>query len=149
VTGSRLYPPRPFLAASVCVVRDGKVLLAARARPPLEGVFTLPGGLVETGEPLAETALRELREEVAVEAEIIGFVGPVEVIEQDEDGRTRHHFVICAHAARWISGEGSVGDEALAVRWLRPNELDTVRTTAGLGRIVESAVALASQARIS
>jgi 8-oxo-dGTP diphosphatase len=149
VTGSRLYPARPFLAASVCVVRDGKVLLAARARPPLEGVFTLPGGLVETGEPLAETALRELREEVAVEAEIIGFVGPVEVIERDDDGRTKHHFVICAHAARWISGEGSVGDEALEVRWLRPDELGSVRTTVGLGRIVESAVALASQAQIS
>ncbi len=121
------------------------MLLAARARPPLEGVFTLPGGLVEPGETLAETAIRELHEEVGVEAEIIGFVGPVEVIEPDEAGRTKHHFVICAHAARWISGEGTIGDEALEVRWLRPDELGSVRTTAGLGRIVAGAVALASQ----
>ncbi len=142
---SRLYPERPFLAASVCVVRDGKVLLAARARPPLEGVFTLPGGLVEAGETLAQAASRELREEVSVEAEIIGFVGPVEVIERDESGRIKHHFVICAHAARWISGEGTVGDEALEVRWLRPDELGSVRTTLGLPGIIESAVALASQ----
>jgi ADP-ribose pyrophosphatase YjhB (NUDIX family) len=145
VSASRTYPDRPFLAASVCVVRGDKVLLAARARPPLEGVFTLPGGLVEPGETLAETAIRELHEEVGVEAEIIGFVGPVEVIEPDEAGRTKHHFVICAHAARWISGEGTIGDEALEVRWLRPDELGSVRTTAGLGRIVAGAVALASQ----
>ena len=145
MSASRRYPERPFLAASVCVVRDGRVLVAARARPPLEGVFTLPGGLVETGETLAETALRELREEVAVEAEIIGFIGPVEVIERDEAGRIEHHFVICAHAARWISGEGTVGDEALAVRWLRPDELGSVHTTRGLARIVAGAVALASQ----
>jgi 8-oxo-dGTP diphosphatase len=145
LSASRLYPDRPFLAASVCVVRDGRVLLAARARPPLEGVFTLPGGVVEPGETLAEAALRELGEEVGVEAEIVGFVGPVEVIERDDDGRTRHHFVICAHAARWISGEGTIGDEALDVRWLRPEELGSVRTTAGLPRIVAGSVALLSQ----
>jgi 8-oxo-dGTP diphosphatase len=145
VSASRLYPDRPFLAASVCVVRDGRVLLAARARPPLKGVFTLPGGLVETGETLAQAALRELREEVAVEAELIGFIGPVEVIERNEAGRIKHHFVICAHAARWISGEGSVGEEALEVRWLQPGEVGSVRTTLGLPRIIEGAVALASQ----
>ena len=149
MSASRLYPDRPFLAASVCVVRDGRVLLAARARPPLEGVFTLPGGLVETGETLAETALRELREEVAVEAEIIGFVGPVEVIERDEADRIKHHFVICAHAARWISGEGTIGDEAQEVRWLRPDELGSVRTTRGLPGIIGKAVALASQPETS
>ena len=149
MTASRTYPDRPFLAASICVVRDGRVLLAARARPPLEGVFTLPGGLVEAGETLAETAIRELREEVGVEAEMVGFVGPVEVIERDEDGRAKHHFVICAHAARWVSGEGTIGDEALEVRWLRPDELGSVRTTLGLERIVAGAVALASQAESS
>ncbi|NNM74841.1 NUDIX domain-containing protein [Enterovirga aerilata] len=145
MTASRLYPERPFLAASVCVVRDGKVLLAARARPPMQGVFTLPGGLVEPGETLAEAAIRELREEVGVEAEILGFVGPVEVIERDAAGRARRHFVICAHAARWLSGDGQAGEEALEVRWLGPDELGSVPTTAGLPGIVAGAVALASQ----
>lgn len=145
MTASRLYPDRPFLAASVCVVREGRVLLAARGRPPLKGVFTLPGGLVETGETLADAALRELEEEVGVRAEIVGFVGPVEVIERDEEQRTKHHFVILAHAARWVAGEGQTGDEALEVRWLRPEELASVRTTAGLPAIVARAVALVSQ----
>lgn len=149
MSGSRLYPDRPFLAASVCVVRDGRVLLAARARPPIEGVFTLPGGLVEPGETLAETALRELREEVGVEAAMIGFVAPVEVIETDEQGRAKHHFVICAHAARWLSGEGAVGEEAREVRWIEPGEIGGLRTTAGLRAIVDAAVALASQPDVS
>jgi 8-oxo-dGTP diphosphatase len=149
VTDARMYPERPFLAASVCVVRGDKVLLAARARPPMEGVFTLPGGVVEPGETLAEAAIRELHEEVGVAAEIVGFVGPVEIIDRDEAGRTRRHFVVCAHAARWISGEGTVGEEALEVRWLRPDEIGSVRTTAGLPGIVAQAVALASQHRSS
>ena len=61
MTSSRLYPERPFLAASVAVLRNGKVLLAARANPPAAHVFSLPGGVVEPGETLAEAALRELR----------------------------------------------------------------------------------------
>lgn len=142
---SRLYPDRPFLAASVAVFRDGKVLLASRARPPLAGLFSLPGGLVEAGESLAEAALRELREEVEVEAEILGFVGPVEIIEKDEAGRTKRHFVVCAHAARWLSGEGASGDEALETRWVEPCEIAGLPTTAGLAEILARAVPLAAQ----
>ena len=76
----RLYPTRPFLAASVAVVRDGRVLIAARGQAPMERLYSLPGGLVEPGETLGEAALRELYEEVGVEADLIGFVDHVEVV---------------------------------------------------------------------
>lgn len=142
MTASRLYPDRPFLAASVAVLRGGTVLLVARGRPPLQGVFSLPGGLVEPGETLAEAALRELREEVGVEAEMIGFVGPVEIIEHDEAGRAKHHFVVCAHAARWVAGEPALGPEALAIRWALQDEIADLPTTAGLSAIVNRAFAL-------
>lgn len=142
VTDPRLFPDRPFLAASVAVFRDGKVLLAARARPPLAGVFSLPGGVVEAGETLADAALRELTEEVGIEAEIIGFVAPIEIVERDEDGRVRRHFVVCAHAARWIAGEGVPGDEASEIRWVAPGDVASLRTTPGLAAIVRQADAL-------
>src|SRR5215212_9181800 len=100
----RLFPTRPFLAASVAVLRGDRVLVAARGRGAMSGRYSLPGGLVEPGETLAEAALRELREEVGVEAEVIGFLDHAEVIQSDEDGRVKHHVVICAHVARWISG---------------------------------------------
>ena len=73
MTDARLYPPRPILAASVAVFRHGKVLLASRTAPPAQNLFSLPGGLVEVGEGLAEAALRELMEEVGVTARIVGF----------------------------------------------------------------------------
>lgn len=148
MSASRLYPGRPFLAASVALLRDGKVLLAARAHPPAQQhVFTLPGGLVDPGETLAEAALRELREEVGVEADLLGFIGPVEVIERDEAGAVRLHFVVCAHAARWRSGEPCRGPEAADLRWVARSDLAdlasdaAIRITPGLIPILEAAFA--------
>ncbi len=142
----RRYPTRPFLAASIAVLREGRVLLATRTRPPMNRLFTLPGGLVEPGETLAEAALRELREEVGVEARVIGLVGPVEVIDRDENGAVRAHFVILAHAAAWLSGEGAAGPEAGEVLWATPEELAGLSTTPRLPDIVARAFALARDA---
>ena len=144
--GSRLYPSRPFVAASVAVFRDGRVLLAARGKEPMQGVFTLPGGLVEPGETLAQAALRELREEVGVEARLIGPVAPVEVIETDDEGRVRRHIVIFAHAAQWVAGEPQTGPEAREIRWVTESEIGQLSTTPGLGEILARAFAMDREA---
>jgi 8-oxo-dGTP diphosphatase len=139
---SRLYPTRPFLAASVAVFRDGRVLLATRTKPPSPALFSLPGGLVEPGETLEQAALRELREEVGVEAEIVGFAGHVEVIERDRDQRIRSHFVVNAFAARWTAGEATAGPEAGEVVYIAPGEVSLLATTPGLAGIVARAARL-------
>ena len=141
MTLDRTYPTRPFLAASVAVFREGRVLVASRSRPPAQGLFSLPGGLVEPGETLAGAALRELREEVDVEAEIVGFLDHVEIVERDERDRVRHHFVVCAHAARWLSGDPTPGAEALEVRWVTQAELHHLPTTPSLAALLERAFA--------
>ncbi len=143
---ARLYPARPFLAASVAVVRDGRVLVAARTRQPSAGLFSLPGGLAELGEGLEETALRELAEEVGVEASIVGIAGHTDIVERDEAGAIRRHVCVVAFAARWIAGEGSDGPEAAAVRWALPHEIERLPGTDGLARICARAVALAGPA---
>ena len=48
----RLFPARPILAVSAAVFRQGRVLIVRRARAPLIGHFSLPGGVVEVGETL-------------------------------------------------------------------------------------------------
>jgi ADP-ribose pyrophosphatase YjhB (NUDIX family) len=141
----RFYPTRPILAASVAVIRDGRILLAARGKPPSEGVFSLPGGMVETGELLGEAALRELREEVGVEAQLIGLIAPVEFIERDESGHIKHHVVIAAHAARWVSGEPQTGPEAKEIRWVTERDIVDLPMTAGLTGILEQAFQIARE----
>jgi 8-oxo-dGTP diphosphatase len=140
------FPSRPVLCASVAVFRNGRALLAARGRPPNEGVYSLPGGRVEPGETLAEAALRELREEVGVEASLIGFVAFVEIIERDDDGRVRLHVVIAAHAAQWVAGEPRTGPEARDIRWVTEAEIAELPTTAGLSGVLGQAFALSRAA---
>lgn len=143
MTGDHFYPTRPTLAASVAVIRDGRILLASRGKPPSEGLYSLPGGMVETGERLGEAALRELREEVGVEAELIGLIAPVEFIERDERGHIKHHVVIAAHAARWVSGEPQTGPEAKDIRWVTERDIADLPMTAGLAGILEQAFRIA------
>ncbi|NIX76777.1 NUDIX hydrolase [Microvirga terricola] len=143
MTDNRLYPTRPFLAASVAVFREGRVLLAARGKPPGEGLFSLPGGQVETGETLGEAALRELEEEVGVKAELIGLLAPVELIEREANGRVKHHVVIAPHVARWVSGEPRTGPEAKEIRWITQSDIADLPLTPGLAGILDLAFQLA------
>lgn len=132
----RSYPAYPLLGVSIAVFRDGEVLLASRTKPPLVGVFSLPGGLVETGESLETAALRELMEEVRVEADIVAFTSHREVVDRDAEGRVRHHFVVACFVGRWLSGEGEAGPEAGEVLWRRPDDLAGLPVTPGLGDIL-------------
>ena len=134
----RLYPPRPILAVSTAVFRDGRVLIARRARAPWRGAFSLPGGVVEIGETLAEAARRELREEVGVEAEIAGFVRHVEPIHH-EGGRVKAHFVIVVMKGLWLSGEPRLSEEVDEIAWVDPLDLGARPTTPELADILSRA----------
>lgn len=136
---SRLYPARPILAASVAVFREGRALIARRARAPMAGAWSLPGGGVEPGETLEAAALRELREEVAVEARIIAFNRHVEAIEHDAEGRVRAHFVVASFVAAWLSGEGTLGSEASEIAWVDPRDLGARPTTRALPEVLRAA----------
>ena len=136
----RLYPPRPILAVSTAVFREGRVLIARRARAPWAGAFSLPGGVVEVGETLAEAARRELREEVGVEVEIMGFVRHVEPIHREGE-RVRAHFVIAVFAARWLGGEPRLSEEVDEVAWVDPLAFGDRPTTPELADILARAAA--------
>jgi ADP-ribose pyrophosphatase YjhB (NUDIX family) len=131
-----------MLAASVGVFREGRVLIAERLVEPAKGLFTFPGGRVELGETLAEAALRELMEEVGVEARIAGFIDHVETVVRGPGGEPSFHAVICAFAAHWVAGEPRSSDEIGQTIWARPEDVARWPTTKGLPGIVAKARAL-------
>ncbi len=136
----RTYPQRPYLAVSAAIIRDGKVLVVRRARNPALGIYTLPGGGVETGETLMQAVTREVREETSLAVEPVALAGHREAIGRDAQGRVKRHFVILCFAARWISGEPVLNEELDDARWLDPAELAGLRTTEGLAEIVAAAI---------
>ena len=146
VTDPRSYPERPFLAVSAAIVRAGQVLVVRRARAPADGLFSLPGGVVERGETLTQALIREVQEETSLTIEPVGLAGFRETITRDRDNRVERHFVILPFAARWLAGEPVLNEELSEARWLRPAELTGLPTTPGLAEIVASAFKLLQEA---
>jgi 8-oxo-dGTP diphosphatase len=142
VADGRIYPARPILAVSAAIIRDGKVLIVRRARPPAGGLYTLPGGGVEPGETLFEALMREVREETALEVEPVGIAGYREAIGRDAGGRVERHYVILPFAARWLAGEPVLNEELSEAMWLDPPDIAGLETTAGLAEIIAAAMTL-------
>lgn len=136
----------PKLGASIAVFRDGQVLIVERARPPLAGVWSLPGGHVEPGEAAADAAVRELLEETGVAAEVLGLAGTRELIRKTDDGRIEAHYVILAHAGIWRSGEPIAASDVSAARFIDPVDLAHHRMTEGATGIILQAAAMVSEA---
>jgi ADP-ribose pyrophosphatase YjhB (NUDIX family) len=147
VAERRTYPATPILAVSAAIIRNGKVLIVRRARPPAGALYTLPGGGVEVGETLMEAVVREVREETALTIEPVALAGYREAIARDDEGRIERHFVILPFAARWIAGEPMLNDELSEAMWLDPSEIAGLNTTAGLAEIIANAMALLARAR--
>ncbi len=99
-------PPRPVPCVGVVCLRGPQVLLIRRGKPPRMGEWSIPGGRMEMGETVADAALRELREETGVTAELLGLI---EVLDHISD---HGHLVLIDFAARWTAGEPVAGDDA-------------------------------------
>jgi ADP-ribose pyrophosphatase YjhB (NUDIX family) len=125
------------------VFRNGKVLLVQRARAPARGVYTLPGGVVECGETLAEAVVREVREETSITIDPIALAGHREVLARDGAGRIHRHFVVLPFAARWIAGEFAPSEELAEGLWVNPRDTANLKTTDGLADIISNAYRLA------
>ncbi|MER7269004.1 NUDIX domain-containing protein [Micromonospora carbonacea] len=111
------------VAVSVFVCDEGgRVLLIQRTD---NGLWSLPGGGQEIGEPVAGTAVRETREETGVRVEVTGMVGvysdPGHVIAYS-DGEVRQQFSLCLRAVP-VGGTLTPSDESSDVRWVARDEL--------------------------
>lgn len=73
--GPRWKLIRSAPCAEVLIVRDEEALLVRRANDPYRGRWELPGGFSERGEHPADTARREIAEELGVHVRLTGVLG--------------------------------------------------------------------------
>ncbi|MEO9529057.1 NUDIX domain-containing protein [Roseibium sp.] len=128
---SRFYPDAPRAAVSVLCHRDGRALFVRRGKPPYKDHWSLPGGLIELGETLVQAAARELLEETGVTAHLGDPVETFDSIQRDADGRVATHFILTVFCGAYASGTPAAGDDAAALDWVLPGELDERLTTPG------------------
>jgi ADP-ribose pyrophosphatase YjhB (NUDIX family) len=90
----------PGVGCGAAIVRDGRLLLVKRKRPPEAGCWSLPGGKVDFGERVEDAIVREIAEEVGVEIVLLRSLGVVQTIGLDDQ-----HWVSPIHLAEIVSGE--------------------------------------------
>ena len=121
---SRSYPTTPLVGVGVVVFNDQKqVLLVKRGNEPKKGLWAIPGGNVELGEPVRETALREVKEECNVNIELKDQLGVVDLILKDKDSKVQYHYILIDYLAQYINGELKPQSDVLDAGWFYQPEL--------------------------
>lgn len=152
------------------VIRDGRVLLARRAREPLQGQWSIPGGHVEWGETLEQAVVRELREETALDVRVLELLEVVERISDDAIGSSDvgssadralssptktvvartglpaplFHYIIHDYLCAAVEGNAQPGGDAAELAWAAEDDLARFHLTEAATRVIRKAFARAT-----
>jgi ADP-ribose pyrophosphatase YjhB (NUDIX family) len=136
----REYPNLPLVGVGAVVVREGRVLLIRRAKPPRQGEWSLPGGLQKLGETVFEAARREVLEETGVVIRPLAVIDVVDLIEGNREGRrVRYHYTLIDVVAAWVAGEAVAAGDAMDVLWAERAAVGRLVGWSETVRIVERA----------
>jgi 8-oxo-dGTP diphosphatase len=154
-TAGRRYPVRPVVGVGAVVlvptpevmdVGDIRVVLVKRRFEPLAGRWSVPGGVLELGETLADGLVREVREETGVEVEVGPVVDVFDGITLDAEGRVQYHYVLIDYVCRFIRGRLEAGSDVSAVELVAPADLARYDLTPRTSDVIRRAVAIVQTA---
>lgn len=105
----------------------------------MKGWWSLPGGLVETGERLEEAVVREVLEETGLQVKPVEFFGLYQRIMPDARGRTEYHYLLADYVCKVTGGELRPGDDVARVEWVPRARLKEYTMTEGTLAVIEEA----------
>jgi ADP-ribose pyrophosphatase YjhB (NUDIX family) len=133
----RRYPRRPMLGVGALIFDEDRILMAERGGEPLKGWWSIPGGLVETGESLDAAIRREVREETGLAVCPLGVIEIFERIMRDSQGAAEYHYVLIDYICRVDDGTACAGDDVSRVEWVRQADLTQLHITEGTLAVIE------------
>ncbi|MFZ0981639.1 MAG: NUDIX hydrolase [Candidatus Acidiferrales bacterium] len=145
MTRNREYPDRPVVGVGGVIISDGRALLVRRGSPPLEGQWSIPGGMLESGETLLLGVRRELLEETGIEVTVLELIEVFERINLDGEGKARYHYVVLDYLCEAVRGEARAGSDVTEVAWATPAELAQFALTETATRVILKAFDIARE----
>ena len=139
---TRRYPPHPLPGVGALIFRRNSVLLVQRARNPLKGYWSLPGGLIETGEKIEEALTREVLEETGLIVRPTRLFEIFERIMLNAQGRAEYHYILHDYICAVTGGKLAAGDDAGEVAWVRRAQLSKLQMTDGTLDVIERAFSM-------
>ncbi|MGA2575555.1 MAG: NUDIX hydrolase [Bryobacteraceae bacterium] len=134
---NRRYPKRPILGIGALIFNRDKILLVERGKEPLKGYWSLPGGVLETGETLEQGVIREVREETGLEVKPLKVLEIFERIMRDANGDAEYHYVLIDYVCRITGGSLRAADDASRAAWVPRRLLATYQITTGTLPVIE------------
>jgi 8-oxo-dGTP diphosphatase len=123
---TREYPDRPIVGVGAIIFDAQRVLTILRKHAPMQGEWSLPGGVVEVGETLEDGIKREVLEETGLTVEPTATVGVFDRIAHDEVGRVQFHYVLVDYLCRVTGGTANCASDAIDLRWAALDQLDAI-----------------------
>ncbi len=115
-----------------------QVLLVERGNPPLAGLWSLPGGGVETGERLENAIVREVMEETGLEVAVDSIATVFERIMPDKAGQCEYHYILIDFFCSVQGGEMRAGSDSRGVAWFDIASLSSLSMTEGTLAVIQS-----------
>jgi 8-oxo-dGTP diphosphatase len=123
----REFPEFPLVGVGAIIIKDDRVVLVKRAHPPIQGQWSIPGGVLEVGELVRQAAIREAREETGLIVEPGELLGVYDRILRNDEQRVQYHYVLVDFLCRPVGGELRADSDAAEVRWFARDELPALQ----------------------
>jgi 8-oxo-dGTP diphosphatase len=119
----REFPERPLVGVGAIIIDGARVALVKRAHPPIQGQWSIPGGVLEVGELVRDAAVREAREETGLIVEPGALLGVYDRVLRNDQQLVQYHYVLIDFLCRIVGGELKAASDAAEVRWFTREEL--------------------------
>ena len=133
----REFPELPLVGVGAIVIDGDRVLLVKRAHPPIQGQWSIPGGVLEVGEMVREAAVREAREETGLLVEPGELLGVYDRILRNTEQRVQYHYVLIDFLCRPVEGTLQAASDAAEVRWFTRAELPALKLAEDTQDVIE------------